>query len=80
MGSAYEIYSAIHDNAEFDMIAEMSLSDDDSEDDITGPIGHPIETKGAVLRNLAHGYPYNKGGPAQEYWWTSEDISHMAQQ
>ena len=80
MGSAYEIYSAIHDSLEFDMIAEMSLSsDEDSEEDDAGPLGHPVETKSAVLRNLAHGFPYNKGGPAQEYWWTSEEISHMAQ-
>ena len=80
MGSAYEIYSAIHDNDEYDMIAEIdNSSDEDSDEDSNNVTGHALETKATVLRNLAHGFPYNKGGPAQEYWWTSDEISHMAQ-
>ena len=80
MGLAYDIYSGVHDGEEYDMIAEIGLSessDDDSGDD--APVGHPMETKSAVMKNLAHGFPYNKGGPAQEYWWSSDDIAHMAQ-
>ena len=77
MGSAYEIYGAIHDTEEFDMIGVIeSSSDDESEDE---NVGHPVEDKATVLRKLAHGFPYNKGGPAQEYTWSSEDISHMAE-
>ena len=56
------------------------LSDDsDSDNDAPDTLkkGHPIETKEQVLKNLAADYPYNKGGPAQEYPWTEADIAEM---
>ena len=57
------------------------ISDDsDSEDDSAAEKkGHPIETKAEVLKNLAANFPYNKGGPAQEYAWNREDISKMTE-
>ena len=73
MGSAYEFYNNLFDEDEYDMIA--AIDSDSSDEEV---VGHPRESKEEVLRNLKDGFPYNKGGPAQQYYWTSDDISQMA--
>ena len=74
MGSAYQIYSSIFDKDEYDIAAMVDSSSDDEVDDG----GHPFETKEDVLKQLADGFAYNKGGPAREYEWSQAEISHMA--
>ena len=57
----------------------MDSFDENSSDEDEAPVGHPIETKAKVLRNLKAGFKYHKNGPAQMYDWTSDDIGHMTQ-
>ena len=73
-GSGNGYYGHLYAPEEFDDIAAIYSSDDDEDSS-----GHPHETKGQVLENLASGFPYNKGGPAREYDWTAGEISKMAQ-
>ena len=72
------VYDHLHTRAEFDAIVEDEFMSSDEEADSTS-VGHPEETKEQVLRNLATGFPYNKGGPAREYNWTSAEISQMSE-
>ena len=54
-----------------------SVEENSSDDEVENPIGHPVETKEKVLKNLQNGFRYHKNGPAQTYDWTEEDIKTM---
>ena len=52
---------------------ENLISSDDEDTDV----GHPVENKAIVLKNLAEGFKYHKNGPAQPYDWNKKDMKIM---
>ena len=52
------------------------INESSSEDEVED-VGHPLEDKETVLRNLKNGFRYHKNGPAQMYDWSQDDIEKM---
>ena len=59
-----------------DELLLLYSDDDDFEDE---ELGHPLEDKKTVLKNLSNGFKYHKNGPAREYAWNKSEISTMAE-